>query len=251
MLVSLPIALSLAGLDRRAGAAWGAGTRSAIAWAARAGWRAVALDATAPDARPRDLDGSARRDLGAHLRRNELAFAGCDLWIPPEHFTRPETMDRAIAAATGACELAGILQTLVGAGDRVITLTLPAEAADARAALRAAAERCGVGVADCRWPAADGAGDMIGLDPAAILLAGADPVAAAAAHGAEARAARLSDLSTAGRVAPGGSGGRLDVEAYLAALDVAGYRGHAVVDLRGVADQERAAASALDRLAQA
>src|SRR5690606_31973157 len=93
--VPVPIAISLAGLDQGGAppiVPWGAGARAAINWAAAAGWRAITLDATAPDTRSRALDNSARRDLASALRRAELAFAGLDLWIPAEHFTRPDTI---------------------------------------------------------------------------------------------------------------------------------------------------------------
>lgn len=248
----VPIAISLAGLTTEEGAPWAGGARKAIGWAGGAGWRGIALDATAPETRPRELDNSARRDVAAGLRRNELAFAGLDLWIPPEHFVRAETIDRAIAAAVGACDLAAALHTLVGAGDRLVSLALPEGAADAVAALRAAAERAGVRIADYRWPPGAGTVDGPlgpGLDPAAILLAGADPVEAAAAHGGASAGARLSDLSPTGRIVPGARTGRLDAAPYLAALDVAGYRGHAVLDLRGVPDQPRAAEEAAERFA--
>src|SRR5690606_13026801 len=89
-----PAALSIAGV-RDDPALKGAGPRAPIEAAAKAGFRAVALDASAAGLRPRDLDRSARRDLAALLRRLELAFAGLDLWIPPEHFASPEHADRA------------------------------------------------------------------------------------------------------------------------------------------------------------
>ena len=247
--VPVPIAISLAGLDRNVKAPWGAGARAAINWAGATGWRAITLDATAPDTRPRALDSSARRDLAAALRRAELAFAGLDLWIPAEHFTRPDAIDRAIAAATSACDLAAALHTLAGAppGGGAVNLTLPAEAPEARAALGAAAHRCGVRIADTTWPPAPDLDEALslGLDPAAILLAGADPIQAAAQHGATCASARLTDLAPIGRVAPGA--GRLDVDAYLITLDVAGFNGHAVLDLRGVPDQARAAATVSGR----
>ena len=53
------------------------------------GWQAVQLSAAMPGTRPRDLGSSARRDLQATLRRNELLAAGMDLWIPREHYIDP------------------------------------------------------------------------------------------------------------------------------------------------------------------
>lgn len=249
----VPIAISLAGLTPDAEAPWGASARSVITWAGAAGWRATTLDATSPDTRPRALDNSARRDLAAALRRAELAFAGLDLWIPADHFTRPDTIDRAIAATTGACELAASLSSLAGggAGGRVVNLTIPPGAADARSAVRTAAARHGVRLADTQWPPPADLDETLslGLDPAAILLAGADPIQAAARHSATCACARVSDLAPTGRVAPGDRAGRLDLDAWLVTLDVAGYSGYATLDLRGVPDQPKAAAEAAERFA--
>src|SRR5690606_35381914 len=73
------------------------------------GFRFIQLSATHPGLRPRELDQSARRDLLATLRRRERSPAGVDLWIPPEHFADAAQVDRAVAAAIAAIELAADL----------------------------------------------------------------------------------------------------------------------------------------------
>ncbi len=98
----------------------------------------------------------------------------------------------------------------------------------------------------------------IGLDPAAVLLAGGDPVriASSSAPGATAEAAslprrlyvaRLTDASSIGRVPIGVRGGRLDTLAYGVALVTSGYRSHVVVDVRGLPTPESAARRASEQ----
>ena len=104
------------------------GVREQVAWLASLGARAVTLDAGV--LRARDLDRSARRDVASMLRRAQLALAGVDAWVPPEHVGRAETAARAIAAVVGACELASELAPLVGGGSRaVVSIMLPGEGA--------------------------------------------------------------------------------------------------------------------------
>ena len=232
--------------------------RGLIDWAGAAGFRAVQLNAAQPGIRPRELDRSGRRELAALLRRSDTACAGLDLWIPPEHFNDPARGDRAVEAVVGAVELAWELGGLAAGGKRstgqaqapAVCLTLPAECpATVLAALESAASRCGVRIADHAWPITTRAGSTmwigVGIDPAAVLSAGEDPAALAARLGNRVAAGRLSDTAaagaTAGRTAPGGGQGRLDVLAYGVALAAAGYRGWAVLDLRGIADQSAAA----------
>ncbi|HYE03360.1 MAG TPA: TIM barrel protein [Phycisphaerales bacterium] len=258
-----PLSLALAGLEPdRLGAT--PGTRGLIEWGARAGFRAVQLDATAPDTRPRDLDRSGRRDLAALLRRHDLVLSGIDLWIPPGHFADPARIDRAVSAATAALQVAADVASLVRghgvASSRrtesglMVAVTLPPEPpAAVRAALIDAAERVGVRLADHAYPqpASPGvSGDRspwlgVGIDPAALLLTGADPAGAAARAGDALAGARLTDAAPPRpRVAPGAPGGRLDIQAYIVALLAARYPGHAVLDLGGLPDPPAAAAAA-------
>lgn len=248
MLPRPPLSLSLAGLDRDPARPWsGGGARGAIEWAASVGFRQVQLDGAMPGVRARELDRSGRRDLAALLRRLELAPSGLDLWIPPEHFLDPLRVDRAVAATVGAMELAADLAALAGGGGRgVVSVLLPENLpAEVLEGLVSKAEGIGARLADHRFPprelAADGRGPIgVGVDPAAVLMAGADPAAVVSRAGAALVSARLSDASTVGRVGPGAREGRLDELSYVVALGTAGYERSLVLDLRGVGDQEGA-----------
>jgi sugar phosphate isomerase/epimerase len=264
------LTVSLAGLERDPVAPWAGGPRAAIEWAAAVGARAVQLDATAAGVRARDLDRSGRRDLASLLRRLQLTFSGLDLWIPPEHFLDPGRADRALAAAQGAVELAADLARLIdGSPPPQVSLILPdSPPAGLSEAITAAAVSRGARIADyaireiasgqpasaapglvpgmpgptvAAHPAQVSADSPIGpgLDPAALILAGRDPAAAAARAGAALVSARLSDASMTGRTVPGQ--GRLDMAAYLASLSVAGYARPLVLDLRGLPNQDAAA----------
>jgi sugar phosphate isomerase/epimerase len=234
------LAVSLAGLERRVDAPWAGGPRAAIQWAA-AGFRAVQLDATAVGLRPRELDRSARRDLAALLRRLGLTLTGLDLWIPPEHLLDPGRAERALDAVLQAVDLGADLARLNGhaaAVSLVLPEGLPREVG---ATITERSLASGVPVAD---HAIAPVGASIGIDPAAMLLAGQDPAAAAARAGRALASARLSDASPTGRVPALSPGGRLDLTVYLASLAVAGYTRAVVLDLRGLADQGAAAESA-------
>ena len=99
--------------------------RGALAAASRLGFRAVTISAARAGLRPRELDRSARRGLAAELRRLELHCTGIDLFLPREHYQRSEHVDRAIAAATGAIELADDL-----GADSVFLRLPPADAGE-------------------------------------------------------------------------------------------------------------------------
>jgi sugar phosphate isomerase/epimerase len=247
--VPLPLAVSLAGLDRTPTHAWSASPRDAITWAAAAGFHAVQLDATA--LRARDLDRSARRDLAALLRRSELLFTGLDLWIPAPHFKDHAHQDRAVSAALGAIELAADLRSLAGASTSAVSLELPRDTDSLiLRQLHSHAETRSVFLSDHTWPpdprtlAADAprtGGLALGLDPASVLLAGESPESSAARHGPRIGSARLSDVASSGRVPPGSPGARLDLQSYLVSLDVGGYSRPLILDLRGLSDQSAAA----------
>lgn len=244
-----PPALALAALREDGGLA--PGVRAPIDAAARMGYRAVALDGAAPGLRARDLDRSARRDLASALRRVELAFAGLDLWIPPEHYASAAHADRAATAAAQAIDLASDLAR-EARGDAVVSLTLPrgleGEALSLfEGVLRGLldrAERAGVALADhslplgeCQGAPADAASPLaVGVDPAALLLRGQDPMRESGRWGRSVRVARWTDADALSRVAPSRrSSGRLDVEAYAAVVSAATSAQRLTVDLRGVA----------------
>ena len=225
--------------------------RAAIERAAAIGYRAVQLDATAPGLRPRELDRSARRGVAALLRRLGLGLSGLDLLIPPAEFRQRATMDRALAAALAAVELASDLSRLAS-GTPVVCVDLPQDPnPEVEAALRERAAALGARVADLVWPARAAApGDPvgIGIDPARVLLAEGDPAAAAAKAGAGLVCARWSDTDGGARIAPLRTTrrGRLDDLAYRVALGTAGYSGAVVLDLRTVPSWEAVAADALE-----
>lgn len=266
------LAVSLARLSRdRSSRDW-------IEWAADAGFAGVAIDAMAPGCRARELDRSARRELAALLRRRELALVGVDLWIPASHFLAGNHADRAMSATLGAIELAGELQSLVGGPmGPVLSMVLPSEQGRERgpesdrrrsqpatpapphqegdsnisqmAALwREAASRAGVRIAD-HAPNRHQAGDAqpddpigVGIDPASVLLRGADPAAEVIRAGEQLRSVRLSDADSAGRCAVGD--GALDIRQLRLAIMRVHWRGVVTVDLRGVGEPVAAAVRA-------
>ncbi|MEX2220048.1 MAG: hypothetical protein WD749_14955 [Phycisphaerales bacterium] len=243
----LPLGVSLAGLPEKPGAPWAGGPRSAIGWAGAAGFPAVQLDAAAPGLRPRELDRSARRDVASILRRCGLSFCGLDLWVPAPHYADPARAERALEAALSAIALAADLASLAGEpGAAIVALTLP-DSGSARDHLAKEAELRGVSIADHAPPTADAApaarGSIgVGIDPAATLMRGLDPAAAALRVVPSLVQARLSDAGDLGR-SPVGAG-RLDLPAYIAALVAAGYARAVVLDLRALPDPAAAAQAA-------
>ena len=211
--------------------------------AAGLGYSAVQLDATHPQARPRSLDRSARRDLAAVLRRHGLAVTGLDLWIPPEHLTAGPELERATEAVVAAIgltrELAGLVPTRA-----VVALALPPDAdAEAMEAIKAASRRHEVAMADHAWPPPKAG--TLGLDPANAITAGKSAAKLATELGSRLASARLSDVGVAGRVPVGSPGGSLDVAAYAAALSIAAANIPVVADVRLLADLRSAATTAL------
>lgn len=217
--------------------------RQCLSKIAELGFSAVQIDATLPSLRPRELDITARRDLLATIRREGLSLAGVDFFIPAEHYSTPEHVDRAVHSATLACVLAGDL-------DRVpLSLNLPLQNADP-AILQTLFEQAdinGISVAIhdetqieqlMQWqlreaPPHAGAG----LDPAALLIRGKDPVKTTQQLAGSLRIARLSDASTGqsdGTRQIVGTGS-LDIMTYRLSIDLAPQRiGPVVLDLRGL-----------------
>lgn len=238
-LFTTPAAVSLAGLARDRSA------RDWIAWAADKGFRGVAIDGTAPGVRARELGRGARRDLASLLRRRELPFVGIDLWIPPAHFSSHEHQDRAVGAVERAIDLARDLATLTGDREPVLSVSFPASENSAiRSDLVERALNAGVVCADHAWPIdAEVESTRVGIDPATLLLAGADPGAELPRYAGRLGCVRLSDADQSGR-APVGSG-RLDVDAYRAAALGVNWQAPVVIDVRGLNDGDGAAKPAL------
>jgi sugar phosphate isomerase/epimerase len=201
-------------------------------------FRFVQLGATQEGLRPRDLDGSARRDLLATLRRRELRVAGIDAWIPPRHFLDAANSDRAVHAVQRAIQLAADL------GRAPISINLPAVDASSDAAaiaeiartLSAHADKYGVAIANCAAPLPNipASNIGVGIDPAAWLSHGKDPAAQLMANASRLISVRLCDLLHSGMRAPIGDRhqGQLDLVQYQVAASVAQYSQPIVIDAR-------------------
>ncbi len=211
--------------------------RAALSRLSSMGFRYVQLSATQPGMRPRELDRSARRDLLATLRRNELSIAGLDAWIPARHLLDPAHVDRAMTALQQAIELAADLERCP------VSLTLPWSQAEASDELKEIietlagdAERFGVQLADHTVPLPEQIhpGMGVGIDPAAWLSHNLDPAAGVMSAGTRLVSARVCDLLHTGMRGPIGeaSEGRLNVLEYKVALSVSGYRRAVVADAR-------------------
>ncbi|MCH2135698.1 MAG: hypothetical protein MK101_03835 [Phycisphaerales bacterium] len=212
----------------------GLDVRRALLVVRDAGCPSVQLSVTGPGRLvPRELGSSARRDLASTIRRMELKLRGIDCWVPPDHLLRSDTVDRALAAVLDAIALAGAL------GHCPVSTMLP-EGLDPSVleALVQGAAQHGVLLADHAPNGATGLAQ--GVDPAIHMAEGLDPVVAATTC----QVARLSDLSQGLRCVPGGAGGRLDVLAYRAALDVSGHT-WATLDLRSLMDPKGAIQSTI------
>ena len=199
----------------------------------RDGWWAIQLSAAMPGTRPRELGASARRDLAATLRRTELVPAGMDLWIPQEHFLDPSTIDRAVASFEAACGLAADL------GITTLSITLPGSDqidGEIREVVESSSVKHGVLIADHRVPSPETDDvESAGIDPAACFSVDRDPIEVVLELAGHLVAPRLSDLVSTGlRGIPGDVGGRLDIQAYRAAVDTVAADRHVVLDLRQV-----------------
>ena len=226
------LSLAILGLDP----ARSASARDLINLATRTGYRGVQIDATYPGLRPRELDRSARRDLAALCSRSGLAISGVDCFIPPRHLLAGQHQDRAMHALIAALELSADLARLGNGDAGIVSCELPtgiqSEIVDA---IEAACDRFEVQVADHATTQPTHP-LHVGIDPAACLEAGNDPVRSAASLGERLVSTRLSDRDESGRVLPVVEEGRLDLLAYRVALVSAGYGRPLVVDLRGVPD---------------
>lgn len=225
--------------------------RAGLDLARSLGVRAVQLDATFQETRPRLLDRSARRDLGASLRRADVSLSGFDLWIPPEHFVDPAHADRALGAARGAGELASELAALSG-GTPIVSLALPVgdEGDGVAREVASMGEALGVRFADHAWPTREGEAHSVGLDPALVLMSAptTTPGKAVSAHAGRVASVRLTDAGPSGRVAVGR--GRLDVLSLWGAMVTLTPPPPLVIDVRTLADPadgaERAARAVQD-----
>ena len=248
-------------------ARWGL-TLAPLAADPRAGLRVVAgmgvpgvqISAGQAGTRPRELDGSGRRDLLVAVRRLELEVVGVDAWLDPATLLEPERVDAAVSATLEAVQLAHDL------GRVPVSTRLPEEGGEsAIEAILARASKLGVRLVDHGVPprgrdvrtleggresgglllpdpvetsvqpstpvgsrAIDGLG--IGIDPPAWLVGGLDCIDAAA-RGVS--AIRLADLSRDGmRIPVGDPDGRIDGVALVVTARTGGFEGMPVIDAR-------------------
>jgi sugar phosphate isomerase/epimerase len=198
----------------------------ALERAAQWGLAGVQFDAADPALRPRDLGESARRDLAATLRRRGLVASGIDCFVPVDRFKDPARVDRAVEAVLGCLVLSESL------GRVPVCMHLPKTGAEqVRASLCAEAVRRGVPLAD--FTRGSGAA-AVGVDPAATIAAGQDPVTEVHQAAGRVAAARVVDLLASGMRGPIGepSGSRLDALAWRLALEMSGFTGLPVIDVR-------------------
>ncbi|MCI0675246.1 MAG: hypothetical protein L0Y42_05645 [Phycisphaerales bacterium] len=212
-------------------------------------FRSVQLSATHPGLRPRELDKSARRDLLATLRRNDLDPSGIDLWIPSADFDDAKKADRALSAVLNAIELAVDMRAGSGGQPLTISLLLPTNP-NAAQSIVDHAQHYGVRLADHSIPALQRDGVGVGIDPVAWLLEGTKPDEAVTAASSRLLSARLSDVLPTGMRGPlsdrAPGVGKLDALAYKVALSVSGYRRAVVADARQWLDPWRGIESTRD-----
>ena len=261
------LSLSLAGLHASAvEGPWSLGVRSAIGWAGGVGFRAVQLDAAAPEIRPRDLDRSGRRDLAAAIRRASLGFTGLDLWIPKAHFEPGEHADRAHAALLAGVTLAADLRSLAASEHRaatIVAVTLP-EDYEGRDEVRAHADGLAVAIEDHAAATLShaetgtdtasaehdntSAHDAIrpGVDTGRVILRGDPPGKTFARLSKSLASLRLNDADDTGRREMGR--GTLGIDTLLALHTTLTPDLPIVTDLRGLDNPGRAATAAHERL---
>ena len=243
-------------------------TLAPLATEPRAGLRVVAalgipgvqISAGQAGTRPRELDGSGRRDLLIALRRLELDVVGIDAWLDPATLLDPTRVDAAVSATLEAIQLAhdlgrvpvstrlpeeggesaieAVLARASKLGVRLVDHGVPPRGRDVRT-LETGRESGGLLLPDpvetsvtpsnpVRSQAIDGLG--IGIDPPAWLVGGLDCIDAAA-RGAS--AVRLADLSRDGmRIPVGDPDGRIDGVTLVVTARTGGFEGMPVIDAR-------------------
>jgi sugar phosphate isomerase/epimerase len=210
-----------------------------MALAAAWGLAAVQFDAADPNLRPREMSESARRDLCASLRRRGLVASGIDCFVPVERFGQASRVERSIDAVLGCLTLAETL------GRVPVCVHLPAEGSAAQSLLHEA-DRRGVPLVDFTR---NGERTCVGLDPAATLAAGEDPVAEVHRSAGRVGAARVVDLLASGMRGPIGepAGSRLDALSWRLALEMGGFRGVPVIDVRQWTQPHQGVRATIDR----
>ena len=111
------------------------GALSRLGEVTQAGFRSLAMDATVAGRRPRELDIGARSDLRRKVQQHGLHVAAVTFRIPPEHFVREDTADRACA---GAVQAIGFAESM-----NAHWVALPTVEGEAGAVIQKEAERRG------------------------------------------------------------------------------------------------------------
>ena len=111
------------------------GALSRLGEVSQAGFRSLAMDATVAGRRPRELDVGARSDLRRKVQQHGLHAAAVTFRIPPEHFVREDTADRACA---GAVQAIGFAESM-----NAHWVALPTVEGEAGAVIQKEAERRG------------------------------------------------------------------------------------------------------------
>lgn len=229
--------------------------RTALQRLANTGIGALQLDATLRGMRPRELDGSARRNLKALLTRSDIRLAGIDQFLPRRHFLDPAEQDRAVHATLAALELAADLGRVplsiavpVAEAPKEILDAL-AEAADARGQPLAIHAEDQFDALESWLQRVDQPVIGASIDPAAIIATGQDALAATHRLGPRLLVGRLSDISdtaAAGGLRCAAGEGLLNLHGYRVALDLCSSRlGPVVVDVRGVVNPTETATQSI------
>lgn len=173
----------------------------------------------------------------------ELHCDAMDLFIPPEHLLQPEHVDRAVEAVSAAMQLAGDI------GASVLFVRLPPQEPgedmpESVRAIEALAHATTVRIADVARNgrgmcsiATDGDSPIgIGLDTAAWIADGCDPIMEMVTLGGHLAGMRLVDLDETGTRAPVSHDGRVDLHALHVALQTGASPLALVADARGWVD---------------
>lgn len=217
--------------------------RPGLALANRLGFRAVTLSAAQAGLRPRELDRSARRGLLAELHRLELECTGIELFLPREHYEQSEHIDRALAAANQAITLAddlgalSIFLRLPPAGDDGAGSEAIRELANAAAGARVRVSDVSLdGQALVSVRKGEELPIDVGMDTAAWIAEGSDPIAGIVELDKRLGGIRLVDLDANGMRVPASAGRGLDLGAVRTGLEIGGFTGSVVLDARGWSD---------------
>ncbi len=218
-------------------------TRSALQRAADLGFGSVEIGTTRGDTMPRQLSQSGRRQLVRLVSSHGMSVAALDAGHPRGLLARADEIDRRIGETKIVLELARdmrvstVVAAMGGAGSEDLlaeTLHELGQQAD-RIGIVLAVQTGGVATETLiaalnrlNCPAL-----RVCLDPGALIMNGCDPVEVAGTLAGHIALSYLRDATAGGAGASGYETalgeGHLDLMAYSAALDAAGYHGDQVI----------------------